>query len=79
MISEERMQCHRIRRILRYHVANKFLHPEKFAHHVLLLFYPLRDEKELLSGLPSLYQNKILEPGVQDILNMRQNEMRNIW
>ena len=44
MISGERMRCHKVRRILRYHVPNKFLHPEKFAHHVLLLFYILRDE-----------------------------------
>ena len=47
MISGERMQCFKVRRILRYHVPNKILLPEKFAHHVLLLFYPFRDEKEL--------------------------------
>ena len=45
MISGERMQCRKVRRILRYHVPNKISYPEKSAHHVLLLFYSFRDEK----------------------------------
>ena len=69
MISGERMRCHKIRGILWYHVPNKILYPEKFAHHVLLLFCPFRDENELLSGLPPFYQNKLQEHGVQDIVN----------
>ena len=50
-------------------MLNKLLSPEKFAQHVLLLFYPFRDEKELLSGFPPLYQNKLQEQGVQDVVN----------
>ena len=41
-------------------------------HHVLLLFYPFRDEKELLSGFPPLYQNKLQEEGVQDVVNINK-------
>ena len=48
------------------------MYQEKFAHHVLLLFYPFRDEKELLSGLPPLYQNKLQEKGVQGIENINK-------
>ena len=66
------MRCRKVRRILRYHVPNKILYPEKFAHHVLLLFYPFRDEKELLSGLPPLYQNKLQEQGAQEIVNINK-------
>ena len=40
---------------------NKLLSPEKIAYPVLLLFYPFRDEKDLLSGLPPMYQNKVQE------------------
>ena len=47
-----------------FHAPNKLLSPDKFAHHVLLLFYPFRDEKELLSGFPPIYQNKLQEEGV---------------
>ena len=66
------MRCRKVRKILRYHVPNKILYPEKFAYHVLLFFYPFRDEKELLSGLPPLYQNKLQEPEVQDIVNINK-------
>ena len=61
-----------IRQILRYHVPNKLLSPDKFAHHVLLLFYPFREEKELLSGFPPLYRNKLQEKGVQDVANINK-------
>ena len=66
------MRCRKVRRFLRYHVPNKLSLPEKFAHHVLLLFYPFRDEKELLSGFPPLYQNKLQEQGFLDVVNMNK-------
>ena len=34
-----------------------------------LLFFTFRDEKQLLSGCPPLYQNKLQEQLVQDVLN----------
>ena len=59
MISGETMRCRKVGRILRYHEPNEFLFPEKFAHHLMLLFFPFRDEKQFLSGCPPLYQNKL--------------------
>ena len=44
MISGETMPCRKVRQILRCHVPNKLLSPEKFAHHVMLLFFPFSDE-----------------------------------
>ena len=79
-ISGERMQCCKVRRRVWYHVPNKILYSEKFAHHVLLLFCPFRDEKELLSGLPPLYQNKLQEQGVQDIVTLTKlNLSQTVW
>ena len=72
MISEETMQCYKVRRLFRYHVSNKFSPPEKFAYHVLLLFYSFRDEKELLSGFPLFYQNKLQEQEAQDVVNINK-------
>ena len=63
------MRCRKVRRILRYYVPNKLSSLGKFAHHILLLFCPFRYEKELLSGFPPLYQNKLQEQGVQDVVN----------
>ena len=59
MISGETMRCRKVRRILRYHESNKLLSPEKSAHHVMLLFFPFGDEKQLLSSCTPLYQNKL--------------------
>ena len=39
---------------------------------LLLLFYPLRDEKELLSGFPPIYQNELQKEGVQDVVNINK-------
>ena len=44
---------------MRYHVPNKDIYPEKFAHHLLFIFYPFRLEDELLIGNPPTYQNTL--------------------
>ena len=49
--------------------AKKNVTAEKITHYVLLLFYPLKDEK-VLSCFPSVYQNKLQEQGIQDIVNL---------
>ena len=59
------MCCRKVRQILGYHMPNKLLSSEKFAHHVMLLFFLFRDEKQLLSDYPPLYQNILQEQVVQ--------------
>ena len=34
--------------VLRYHNPNKEIHPEKYAHCLLILFYPFTDGKQLV-------------------------------
>ena len=43
--------------------------PEEYAHHILFMYYPFRDEKELLSGNPPTYESKLSEPGVIEVVN----------
>ena len=50
-------------------MSNKLLSLEKIAHHVLLVFFLFRDEKQLVSGCPPLHQNKLQEVAVQDVVN----------
>ena len=76
MIAGETMQCRKVRHILRYHVSNKLLAAEEFAHHVLLLFFLFRDVKELLSGFPPLYQNKLRKQEVQALINMNKIKLQ---
>ena len=45
MNSNERMRCWKVRRVLRYHTPKKYRFPEKYAHHLLVLFFPFRSEK----------------------------------
>ena len=48
MNSNEKIGCREVRRVLRYHTPNKHQYPEKYAHHLLLLFYPFRSEMSYL-------------------------------
>ena len=48
--------------------SNKILYSERFAHYLHLLFYPFRDNKELLSEHPPSCQKKLLET-VQTVIN----------
>ena len=38
-------------------------------NYLLLLFFSFIDKKQLLSGCPTLYQNKLQEQGFQDVKN----------
>ena len=67
--SGERLHYHKVELVLRYHVPNKFKDPEGCAHHLLFMFYPFRDESELMVGQISSYSSKLSELGVLEIVN----------
>ena len=67
--SGERLHYFKVELVLQYHVPNKFKDPEGYAHHLLFMFYPFRDESELKVGQPSSYSLKLSEPGVLEIEN----------
>ena len=58
MKSQTKMRCRQIRRILQYHVINKFFILSQSTYHLPLLFYAFTDEKQLLSGCLPGYQKK---------------------
>ena len=70
----ETMKCRKVRRVLRYHVPNKDRYPDKFAHHLLFMFYPLRSEDELLTGNPPTYQNTLACPSVLSAVNKKRQK-----
>ena len=74
MSSNEKMRCRKVRRVLRYHVPNKHRFPEKYAHHLLFLFYPFRSENELLAGNPPSYQSKLCEASVLEVVNSNKQK-----
>ena len=74
LTSKEKLKCRKIRSVLRYHIPNAKKEPEKYAHHILFMFYPFRNESDLCSSLDGKYMTKLTEPGVQDIVN--ENKIR---
>ena len=61
--AKEVMKCRKIKAVTRYHTPNKRKEPEKYFHHLLMLYFPWRDEQELL-GQDQTYISKFYEPDV---------------
>ena len=57
--------------VLRYYKPNRQLYPEKFAYHILLLFYPFISESDLFSK-DGTYSSKLLEPVVSVTVNQNR-------
>ena len=55
--------------VVQYFAPNKETSPEEYAHHMLYVYYPFRDEKELASGNPPTYAGKLAELGVAEVAN----------
>ena len=62
--STEIMKCRKIKAVIRYHTPNKRKEPEKYFHHLLMLYFPWRNEQELF-GEDQTYISKFYEADVQ--------------
>ena len=69
MSSRDKLKCKRVKSVLRYHVPNQHNHPEKYAHHMLFMFYPFRNESDLCAGESGTYMKTLCDPAVIDIVN----------
>ena len=63
-----KLKCRKVPLVLRLHEPNRNKHPEDYAHHLLMLYLPFHDEKELLSVEHHTYAAKLSEPGVIDTI-----------
>ena len=58
MISNERMHCRKVRQVLRYHTLNKYRFPEKYAHHLIFLFFHSDQKKNFSEDIcPHIKEN----------------------
>ena len=62
LLSNEKLNCCKIQNVLEYYIPNKEKSSEEYTHHMLFMYYPFRDEKDLLSGNPSTYVSKLSAP-----------------
>ena len=69
LLSNEKIKCRKIPYVLQYYVPNKETSPEEYAHHMLFMYYPFRNEKELLSGNPPTYVSKLSKNGMIEVVN----------
>jgi hypothetical protein len=65
--SKEIMKCRKVKAVIRYHTPNKRKEPEKYFHHLLMLYFPWRNEQELI-GQDQTYISKFYETDVQAIV-----------
>ena len=72
MNDKEVMKCRRVKAVIRYHTPNKTKEPEQYFHHLLMLYYPWRQETELL-GNEQTYMSKFYEPEVQTVVEHNKN------
>ena len=68
MSSNDKLKCRQVKQVLRYHIPNETLKPEEFAHYLLFLFYPFRNENDLKSVNGS-YCEKLSESNILEIVN----------
>ena len=67
MNDNEYMKCRKVKAVLRYHTQNKRKERESSFHHLLMLYYPWRDENNLMAS-DQTYTSKFYEPDVQAIV-----------
>ena len=65
--SKEIMKCRKIKAVIRYHTPSKRKEPEKYFHHLLMLYFPWRNEQELF-GEDQTYISKFYEQDVQEVV-----------
>ena len=65
--TNEVMKCRKSKAVIRYHTPNKTKEPEQYFHHLLVLYYPWRNEDSLL-GSNQTYASKFYEPEVQSVV-----------
>ena len=73
MSGKETMKCRKVKAVIRYHKPNKDSEYEKYCHHLLMLFYPWRNELDLL-GEGHTYASKLACPVVSDVVQQNINK-----
>ena len=73
MNKNEYMKSRKVKRVLRYHTPNKTKEPELYFHHLLMLYFPWREETDLLSS-DQTYTSTFYEPGVQAVVEQNRAE-----
>ena len=83
MNTKEKMECRKVKAVIRYHTPNKTKEPERYFHHLLMLYYPWRKESDLIAADLSYVQevvelNKsVFEPDADAVTEALENLRNN--
>ena len=55
------MKCRKVKAVIRFHKPSKTTDPEKYFHHVLMLYFPWREESDLIEMMMKYFQNYLQE------------------
>lgn len=72
--TNEVMKYRKVSAVIRFHTPSKRKEPEKFFHHLLMLYFPWRNEFEDLIGEDQMYASKFHEPEVQTIVEKNREK-----
>ena len=70
MSSNEKLKRRKVPYVLKYHTLDKHTHPEEYAHHMLFMYFPLRDENELKYS--NSFNEKLTSPDVLETVNLNR-------
>ena len=65
------MKCRKVKAVIQFHKPSKTTDPEKYFHHVLMLYFPWREESDLI-GPEGTYASKLYDPLVRQTVNRNQ-------
>ena len=57
--SNEIMKCRKSKAVLRYHTPNRTKEPEKYFHHLLMLYYPVEVKITSLARKKHMHRNSM--------------------
>ena len=69
----EVMKCRKVKAVIRFHTPNRTKEPEKFYHHLLMLYLPWRKETEL-AGSDQSFAAKYFESSVKTVVDSNRKK-----
>ena len=73
MSRKETMKCRKVKAVIHFYTPSKITEPEKYFHHILMLYFPWRNECDLI-GDDNTYFSKFQDPSVKEVVQRNQAE-----
>ena len=69
MCVKESIKLQKGKSILTHQIPNQTTQPEEYAHQMLFIFFPFRNESDLKAAVSGTYLEKLLEPSVTETVH----------